>query len=162
MKNTVFLDTQLPYGEGIPATEVLKKYPQVQFPIINGSRRLDMILGAPHIHQFGLFFDSTWTETKPNEPTIGYHELGSIWWGLKRDDSTTTHIRLVKGKFCSSKGKGRRNPQRTKTYWNKKENMQRVNRSTKITTRDEDSWIRRPADENGVFRMGEQQLNPKL
>ena len=96
MKDTVFLDTHLPYGQGIPARDILDKYPDVDFPIINGSRRIDMILGAPHIHDFGLFFDTAWTKTEPGVPTVGLHELGDIWWGLKKDESTTPYIGFIK------------------------------------------------------------------
>ena len=98
MQDTVFLDSQLPCGQSIPSRDTLKQYPQVQgkFPIIAGSRKIDMILGAPHIHQFGLFFETTWVKTEPGEPKVGCHELGEIWWGLKKDESTTPYIRLIR------------------------------------------------------------------
>ena len=98
MQEVIFLDTKLPFSGGIPDTNVLQKHKasHAKFPIIAGNRRIDMIMGAPHINKFGIFFNTKWAETSSGGPKVGINQLGEIWWGLKEDEKRTPYIRIVR------------------------------------------------------------------
>ena len=98
MREVIFLDTTLPHSESIPNREILKNHQasNTKFPVITGNRRIDMIMGAPHINEFGIFFNTKWSEMSPGGPRVGLNQLGEIWWGLKEDEKTTPYIRIVR------------------------------------------------------------------
>ena len=52
--NISFIETTLPYKEGIPNQEIIAQYDlwKHDFPILNGEPRVDMILGAQEIRKF--------------------------------------------------------------------------------------------------------------
>ena len=83
MREVIFLDTKLPYSESIPDREILETHQasNAKFPVITGNRRIDMIMGAPHINEFGIFFNTKWSEMSPGGPRVGLNQLDEIWWG---------------------------------------------------------------------------------
>ena len=55
------------------------------FPVAQNEQRIDMILGAPDIRKFKILDECIWEKSLPDEPLIGIHALGTIFWGMKKD-----------------------------------------------------------------------------
>ena len=51
-----------------------------------------MILGAQDIRKFQVFDTCTWESKLPNEPLIGNHPLGTIFWEMKEDERGRGHL----------------------------------------------------------------------
>ena len=87
MKNVAFIDAKLPYSECLPNKKDLRKYDLdgQDFPVAQNEQRIDMILGAPDIHKFKILDECIWEKSLPDEPLIGIHALGTIFWGMKKD-----------------------------------------------------------------------------
>ena len=87
MKNVAFIDAKLPYNECLPKKKDLRKYDLdgQDFPVAQNEQRIDMILGAPDIRKFKILDECIWEKSLPDEPLIGIHALGTIFWGMKKD-----------------------------------------------------------------------------
>ena len=87
MKNVAFIDAKLPYSECLPNKKDLRKYDLdgQDFPVAQNEQRIDMILGAPDIRKFKILDECIWEKSLPDEPLIGIHALGTIFWGMKKD-----------------------------------------------------------------------------
>ena len=110
--NISFIETTLPYKEGIPNQEIIAKYDLWKhgFPILNGEPRVDMILGAQEIRKFKIFEECTWKKEPRCHPLIGDHSLGPIFWGVEasnyQEDKISKKIILERDKKCLVGTKG--------------------------------------------------------
>ena len=110
--NISFIETTLPYKEGIPNQETIAKYDLWKhgFPILKGEPRVDMILGGQEIRKFKIFEECTWKKEPRSHPLIGDHSLGPIFWGVEasnnQEDKASRKITLERDKKCLVGTKG--------------------------------------------------------